>query len=169
MRSETESPFWLFSLSFYAHDDVAKSLIQSQDSCGLDVNVVLHILWLACQKRQLSVDDIVAIESSVELWKTDIVLPLRKIRRALKAPEEKYAGVDTIALREKIKAVELESEKLQQDFMFRLKNAEQWGSPQSDISIAADTNLLAYENILGVKLDGIARETILSGLATYQG
>ena len=164
MTSQTESPFWQFSLGLYAQQDVAESCIELQDSCGVDVNVMLYILWLACQDRKLSDDDIVAIQSSVEHWKTNVVLPLRNIRRALKTPKSGYADIDTARFREKVKTIELESEKLQQDLLFGLMDPSQWGTNQTSRSLAAKENILAYEHVLGTRFSAIAIQNILAGL-----
>ena len=164
MASRRESPFWQFSLELYAHREVEKCCLQLQDNCGIDVNVLLYILWLASRQRQVGNDDIVAMDAAVTGWRTQVVVPLRGIRRALQAPGVGCANSGENSFRDRIKAVELEAEKVQQDLLFGLKSAGQWGTAQADSSVAARENLHAYESVLGVEFDIDAQETLVAAL-----
>jgi uncharacterized protein (TIGR02444 family) len=57
-HTTTETPFWRFSLNFYRQAGVAEACIALQDDFGVDVNLMLFLLWLAANGRQLSVDNI---------------------------------------------------------------------------------------------------------------
>lgn len=164
MASRTESPFWQFSLEFYGHREVEKCCLRLQDDCGIDINVLLYILWLAARQRQVSNADIAAMDAAVTGWRTEVVAPLRGIRRALQALGTGYTNTGANSFRDRIKVVELEAEKVQQDLLYRLKSAGQWGTTQADSSVAARANLLAYERVLGVQLDIDARETLVAAL-----
>src|SRR5271170_5952237 len=39
--TSTETPFWRFSLNFYRQADVSDACIALQDTCGVDVNLLL--------------------------------------------------------------------------------------------------------------------------------
>ena len=52
------SPFWTFSLGYYRGAGVSEACLELQDKCGVDVNVVLFLLWLASQKRRLGADQV---------------------------------------------------------------------------------------------------------------
>ena len=41
------SPFWKFSLGYYRGAGVSEACLELQDRCGVDVNVVLFLLWMA--------------------------------------------------------------------------------------------------------------------------
>src|SRR5215212_2522385 len=79
------SPFWHFSLALYRAPGVADNCLRLQDEVGVDVNLLFFLLWNASLKRQLSAADVQAVDSRVAGWRRTAVVPLREIRRALKA------------------------------------------------------------------------------------
>ena len=53
-QTKTETtPFWRFSLKFYRQAGVAEACIAAQDGCGVDVNLLLFLFWLASGGRQV--------------------------------------------------------------------------------------------------------------------
>ena len=80
------SPFWRFSLRFYRQPGVAEACIALQEESGVDVNLLLFLLWHAAQRRRLSVAEIERLERKIGAWRDLAVIPLRAIRRALKSP-----------------------------------------------------------------------------------
>ena len=48
------SPFWRFSLRFYRVPKVADACIALQEEAGIDVNLLLFLLWQATSKRAMS-------------------------------------------------------------------------------------------------------------------
>jgi uncharacterized protein (TIGR02444 family) len=119
-ETDRGSPFWRFSLGFYRQPGVADACIALQDGSGVDVNVLLFLLWLATAKRQVSRATVQAFCGHTDPWRNDVVVPLRTLRRKLK-DRAWLVGRNTAELfRTKIKAVELESERLQQEALFAL-------------------------------------------------
>ena len=51
------TPFWRFSLKFYGQSGVSDACIALQDGCGIDVNLLLFLFWLASERQVLSADD----------------------------------------------------------------------------------------------------------------
>ena len=84
--SSQGSPFWRFSLQFYRLPKVADACIALQEDAGVDVNLLLFLLWHAQQRRRLSTADVAALESQIGPWRDLTVIPLRSVRRALKSP-----------------------------------------------------------------------------------
>ena len=143
------SPFWNFSLQFYARPQVATACLELQDNAGADVNVLLYLLFLARHDRQLGRSDVARIDSLVSSWRTEVVQPLRALRRRLKSG---VAAIDTAAsegLRADIKRIELESERIEQHTLERGAPAAAIGSPAASRSAAARANLAAYGELLG--------------------
>lgn len=115
-------PFWDWSVAFYARPGVAEACLMLQDRGGHDVVLVLFALWLA--ERGARVDDGLAARALKvgEGWRDRVVAPLRTLRRQLKeglaepphelAPEARQPS-HVSALRARIKALELASERLQ--------------------------------------------------------
>jgi uncharacterized protein (TIGR02444 family) len=108
------------------------------------VNIALFLLWHAAEGRALSAEDLARIEAAVGAWRRDVVVRLRDVRRALK-PLETEPGVD--ALRRQVKQVELESERLQQEMLYR--EAAGLGFVASDRRAAAQDNMRHYAARLG--------------------
>ena len=154
------SPFWRFSLALYRQPGVADACIALQEASGVDVNLLLFLLWQATQRRQLSQADVSALEVRIGAWREATVIPLRSIRRALKSPPALVAAGAAEAFRTRIKAVELEAERLQQEAMYELGIAAPLGQQASSPAFAARANVAAYEAMLGTRFDTSAVERL---------
>jgi len=156
------SPFWRFSLQFYRLPKVADACIALQEEAGVDVNLLLFLLWHAKQRRQLSTADVAALESKIAPWRDLTVVPLRSVRRGLKSPPALLEASTAETFRNRIKAVELEAERLQQEAMYALAPL---GAEASDSVDAARANIAAYEAMLGVPFPQAAAATLLAAFA----
>lgn len=157
----TGSPFWQFSLAFYRQAKVADACIALQDAAGVDVNLMLFLLWQARQGRTVSAGEVASLEARVGPWRDMTVIPLRSVRRALKVPQGLVAPPEAEAFRTRIKAVELEAERLQQEAMAALPPPGQAGA---DPVRAASANVAAYAEMLGVRFPEAAVATLLAAL-----
>ena len=114
--SEDEA-FWRFSLAFYERPGVADALIALQDRDGFDVNLVLFALWLGISGRgALDGDALAAAERVAGTLRSEIVEPLRRLRRKLRH----HPDGDVQRLREGVKVLEIAGEKLVQERLARL-------------------------------------------------
>jgi uncharacterized protein (TIGR02444 family) len=104
--------FWTFSLASYAAEGVAESCLAVQDQLGIDVNMVLYASWLAATDRRLSEEHLARINSCVGLWREQVVVPLRTVRRHLREVPE------ASLLRDGVKSLELQAEQHQQGMMW---------------------------------------------------
>jgi uncharacterized protein (TIGR02444 family) len=141
MPGQTEdagAAFWSFSLELYARPGVSEAVITLQDEHGLDVNLVLWLLWVGWSGRgRAAADDITRVDAAAAPWRHDVIQPLRTARRALKGSP--VAGAE--ALRTEVKALELESERLQHHNLAALVPAEAGGR---DRLADAEANLAVY-------------------------
>jgi uncharacterized protein (TIGR02444 family) len=142
------SPFWRFSLGFYRRPGVADACLALQDGCGVDVNILLFFLWLAAARRCVSTDVARAVCAAAAPWRDDVVAPLRTIRRRLKDGSALVERSATEAFRARIKAIELESERLEQEALFALADGLAT-AVTATIEGAARVNLASYEDVLG--------------------
>jgi uncharacterized protein (TIGR02444 family) len=159
-----ESPFWRFSLRFYRNPDVAAACIALQDGAGVDVNVLLFLLWNATLKRSFSPAVITDLDERIGAWRNAAVIPLRELRRALKIPPPVVAPGAAEAFRTRVKAAELEAERLQQQTMYELApslRTEQAASPLA----AARASVAAYAEASRKTFPPAATETILAAFA----
>jgi uncharacterized protein (TIGR02444 family) len=159
------SPFWRFSLRFYRQPGVADACIALQDEAGVDVNLLLFLLWQATCRRALSTAEVATIEQRVAPWREATVIALRTVRRALKSPPALVASATAELFRTRIKAVELEAERLQQEAMFELARAFPLGREAASTQEAARANVASYAAAARTRFPEPAIETLLSALA----
>lgn len=151
-----ENALWAFSLAFYARPGVAAACLALQDEAGADVNLSLYLLWCAATRRPLDGAAIAAADRRVADWRASVVEPLRAARRAMKA--DLLAGVATGDLRERVKAIELESERLVQAALFAAAPAP---GAIDDPTEAAAASLALYAAHLGRALPPDPVRTLL--------
>jgi uncharacterized protein (TIGR02444 family) len=116
-KTSEDEAFWRFSLAFYERPGVADALIALQDRDGFDVNLVLFALWFGMSGRgPLGGDALAAAEQVAGTLRSEIVEPLRRLRRKLR----RHPDGDVQRLREGVKALEIAGEKLIQERLARL-------------------------------------------------
>jgi uncharacterized protein (TIGR02444 family) len=167
-KTSQGSPFWRFSLQFYRQPGVADACIALQEESGVDVNLLMFLLWNAVQRRQFSPDQVDWIESKIAVWRESAVVPLRKVRRALKVPTLLVPAPAAEAFRTKIKAMELEAERLQQAAMYDLKPHVPRGEEATSPVDAAGANIAAYETMLETKFPKSPVDAILAAFAALK-
>jgi uncharacterized protein (TIGR02444 family) len=145
----TETPFWRFSLKFYRQPSVSEACIALQDELGVDVNLLLFLLWLASDDRQLSVEEVRMLDDNVRDWRNLTIVPIRNVRRKLKGAATLVDAGTQEAFRNKVKTVELEAERLQQEALYAFGKSGPLGT-EALAPVAAIANIAAYESVLGV-------------------
>lgn len=112
---------WTFSLEVYASPGVSEACILLQDEAAVDVNVLLVSLYTAKVKGYaIPVDLIETADKAIAEWRNEVVVPLRKMRRALKAAHHPAQTSDGRAFRGEIKKVELAAEQIEQAHLAQL-------------------------------------------------
>jgi uncharacterized protein (TIGR02444 family) len=147
--SDSASDFWTFSLQTYAKPNVASICLELQDRFGVDVNLLLYMLWAASKGRRLHIREISEIAGYVESWQKHVVTLLRVARRRLKSPPDGWHLAETDQLRQRIKAEELEAERLQQNAMANFLSVDKAGEADAE-EAAAKSNLMRYASMLEV-------------------
>jgi len=160
----SDSPFWRFSLRFYRDPAVAAACIELQDEAGVDVNVLMFLLWNATLNRTLPPAAIADLDRAIGAWRDAAVIPLRALRRALKAPPPVVAPGAAEAFRTRVKGVELEAERLQQQTMYELAPSLPF-APAASPAEAAGANVAAYAAAMSRIFPPAPVETILRALA----
>ena len=167
------SPFWRFSLRVYRAPGVGDACIALQETSGVDVNLLLFLLWQATERRALTAADVKALDQTIGGWRDTAVIPLRNLRRALKSSPGLVAPNAAEAFRTRIKAVELEAERLQQEAMYALAATMSLGrAADRDASSpveAARSNVAAYETVRAVAFPKAAVDTVLTAFAKLEG
>ena len=156
-----QSPFWRFSLRIYP--SVADACLELQDRFGVDVNVLLFLLWAADHGRKVGPEEVRRILSAVAGWNGSVVAPLRSVRRFLRAPPPLLDADEAESLRQRIKQVELEAERLQQEGLYRFVSLKDLGEPDPSPEAAAKANVEAYAAELGAVFAPALIEGLLAG------
>ncbi len=147
-QTKAETPFWRFSLSFYRQTGVSEACIGLQDDCGVNVNLLLFLFWLACDGRLLTSDEVKKLDDAVRDWRNLTIVPIRDVRRKLKGARTMVEIGTQEAYRNKIKTVELEAERLQQQALYASTKFAPLGAPAAAAE-AARGNVAAYERVMG--------------------
>jgi uncharacterized protein (TIGR02444 family) len=100
---------WDWALTAYGRPGVAAICLALQDGHDQNIPLLLAAAWAAAEGRSLDLDQAVALTRA---WDADVVAPLRAARRALKVSHTPISDSGREALRETVKAVELEAERL---------------------------------------------------------
>lgn len=160
----SDSAFWRFSLRFYALPGIAPACLELQENAGVDVNVLLYLLFVAAQGRMVTRDDVERIDALVKSWREQVVRPLRSVRKQLKNGMERIDDKESTRLRSDVKRIELDAERIEQQTLERLVPAATLGAPTSSRDTAARANIAAYGAFLN-GLPGAAVETLLEVFA----
>lgn len=87
--------------------------MELQDQWQLDIPMLFYCAWMGARGQRLAADDIAAADHGVALWRSEVIRPLREIRRRMKTGPHPAPNDETEALRAKVKAAELQSEQLE--------------------------------------------------------
>ncbi|GAA4252771.1 TIGR02444 family protein [Azospirillum formosense] len=124
----SENPLWDFALAVYGRPGVPAACLDLQDRLGQDVNLLLFAAWagMACN-ADLPAEELARIDSAIAPWRDEVVRPLRAVRRRAKGGDD--------ALYKRLKAAELEAERVQQDRLFALSGLTP--APGGGVALAA--------------------------------
>src|SRR6202030_930629 len=78
------TPFWRFSQKYDGQAGVSDAGIALQDGCGVDVNLLLFLFWLASERQALSPDEVKKLDATMKSWRELTIIPIRDTRRKLK-------------------------------------------------------------------------------------
>jgi uncharacterized protein (TIGR02444 family) len=113
---EPRGEFQRFAVDVYGRDGVATASVLLQDRYGVDVNVLLLAAYVgAVERSAFTGDESAAAVARTGQWQRDVVGPLRAVRTRLKDGPPPAPSAATVALRDRIKAVELDAEMIELD------------------------------------------------------
>lgn len=133
---------WQYSLAVYRCEGVETLLLRLQDEFAADINLLLCCCWLGQTKRQLSEQQVVELDAAVANWRQQCMLPLRSIRRYVKAER------GSNDLYQQFKNLELVAERRQQDLLVEKLDGMGRTILQVDVKQCIDENLRIYSSLL---------------------
>lgn len=110
---------WEFSLALYAQPGVEATCLDLQEMHGLDVNMLLLCCFLGRHGVRAKRETVAALDQHARAWRSVAVEPLRGLRRRLKRDVGAVSAESAASFRERVKALELEAERLQQETLYR--------------------------------------------------
>ena len=145
---EVHAEFWQWAMGRWQGPTAAR-LLKLQDEHDVVILELMFVAWLGVQRRAISQDDLEKLRGAAQAWIDQVVLPLRRVRRAWKA-EDQQASLLT-----RLQALELEAEK-----GLSVLYAEIW----SLISATANSDTVdhredALRHNLGLALEGVELAT----------
>lgn len=150
MSEDPSTPFWDFSLATYDRLGVADACLRLQDRHGADVNLLLFALFVG--RHGVVLDD-AAVRTAcqtVSQWQSQIVGPLRALRRQLKADARGAPPDQAEMLRQRLASAELAAEHIEQTMLAPMLPDP---SSRTDSREHAAGNLKIYLDQLGARLD----------------
>lgn len=159
---DLDNPFWQFSITVYASEPVRDVCLQSQDRHGVDVNLLLLCCWLGFAGVRLDGKGLRRLDLLVDGWRKEVIAPIRTLRRRLADAIGPMGPHLTQPLRQDVKDVELQAERIQQALLFRaLENLPGRDARNAERSGVARINLTVYlRDILGIDDLSVLKTTV---------
>jgi uncharacterized protein (TIGR02444 family) len=112
MNEPAENQCWEFVVELYAKPGISQACLELQDRLGVDVSFLLTLLFYAKHHNiDLSVEEIASLDRSISAWRDEIITPLRRLRRHVKASNLLNSSTEEFYRR--IKADELLAEQIE--------------------------------------------------------
>ncbi|MNE21473.1 hypothetical protein D3C80_1146380 [compost metagenome] len=105
------SDLWTWAVAAYEAPGVAEACLSLQDHNEQNVPLLLWAAWVAVTGRRPDEETIEAACDVARAYDSVIVSPLRAVRRTLKAPIPDVENDHREALRQQVKALELDAER----------------------------------------------------------
>jgi uncharacterized protein (TIGR02444 family) len=99
---------WDWALEAYGRPGVPEACLALQDEHGQNTSFLLWAIFAEARDPEL----LARAAQAVRAWDAAALVPLREVRRALKAPQPPVADAAREALREDVKACELRAERV---------------------------------------------------------
>ena len=132
------SDLWTWAVAAYDAPGVAEACLSLQDHNEQNVPLLLWAAWVAVTGRRPDEETIEAACDAARAYDTVVVAPLRAVRRTLKAPIPDVDHDHREALRQQVKALELDAERRLMQELETLAPAPS-GAPRRAIDGLAET------------------------------
>lgn len=102
---------WEWATRAWGAEGVEVACLDLQDAQGQNIGLLLWAAWTARTGRSLDAETIEAACDTARVWQDTILVPLRSVRRALKTRMPDLQDEDRQAVRDQVKAIELDAER----------------------------------------------------------
>lgn len=155
---------WDFAVDLYGQEGVAPACLEVQERFGTDVPLLLWAGWLAARQQAPDAAAIARADEAVAAWRNEVIHPLRAIRQRMKHGPAPAPSDRTEQVRDRVKAAELEAERLELELLEGFAGASEAAAAQPDPTEAL---ALVLDHFAGARVDraGPALGVIAGGLA----
>ncbi|HTX49173.1 MAG TPA: TIGR02444 family protein [Caulobacteraceae bacterium] len=108
----SEARLWPYALEVYGRPGGEAALLAAQDLHGQCIPYLLWALWLVTRGGPADSEAFAPGAAVARTWQDAVIAPLRGLRRKLKAPVPAMPAEKQARLRERIRALELEAERM---------------------------------------------------------
>ncbi|HVZ44104.1 MAG TPA: TIGR02444 family protein [Ramlibacter sp.] len=114
MSQGPRTSLWDFAVWLYSQPGVAATSLDLQERHRVDVNLLMFAAWVGgALGARLTAADVVRAQEVSAIWQQQWVVPIRALRRQLKAAPTKSADPGFADILESMKALELQAERLE--------------------------------------------------------
>ena len=111
---------WRFALAVYQKPGVSDACLLLQDRHGCNVPLLLFAAWAGAERGvALTADEVAAAGNAVGPWHGEVVEPLRVVRRRLKHGPPPAPDTETVKLRARLQAIEIDAERIELETLAR--------------------------------------------------
>ncbi|EGF93460.1 hypothetical protein ABI_19000 [Asticcacaulis biprosthecium C19] len=103
--------FWDWAVDAYSREGVAPACLRLQDDHAQNVPLLLWGAWASLHGVRIDAALAARAVGMSRVWADEVIVPLRRVRQRLKAALHDGDEAGRLALRERVKAVELDAEK----------------------------------------------------------
>jgi len=158
--------FWAFTLATYPREGVKEAVLRLQDRRGADVNLLLFCCWVAADGRgRLAAEALARADAAADAWRRAVTLRLRAVRDDIRGEADLWALEGAAAVREKVLAAEIESERVTQGLLERQAPEPRADAGAPERAADAAASLEAYVERLGFVPDAEDRRALETLLA----
>lgn len=108
-----------FTRRLYSSEGVEPRLIALQDEYNLNITLLLFVAWVNRDGNAVTRADINELWCGLMAWDSDVIKPLRAVRRRMKSRPDLAFGPTSDALRARVKACEIDGELIMLDELDR--------------------------------------------------
>ncbi len=131
------SAFWDWAVEAYARPGAAEACLALQDEHGQNVPLMLWVVWRCRTGTAPGPQALDSAAVTARAWDEVVIRPLRTVRRRLREPLEGPSAEAREAFRERVKALELEAERLLMEALEALDGARGAGAEDELLARAA--------------------------------
>lgn len=101
-----DNSLWPFACRIYRHAGVERICLHLQDQWGMNVNILLFLLWISRKNHLISVAQLRAHLRFIESWHAQQLLPLRRLRTQIPHLKQHLLPLELIAEEIELKLLE---------------------------------------------------------------